>query len=137
MGIYLSPVTTTCSVFGRGSLSANLLELEARFSTEMACREYLKNRVSGRLMEAGVSYDKPRLHRMGYFRRLMSNQEEITGSTPPLLKLCREHIDRSIQMDRAVASIARTRSIIEREADAAENRSRSWSDQGSDLGAGS
>jgi transposase len=62
----------------------------------------MKNRVSGLLMEAGVPYDKLRLHRMGYFADLMSSQEEITGSIRPLLKLCREHIDRSIQMDRAL-----------------------------------
>ena len=62
----------------------------------------MKNRVSGLLMETGVTYDKLRLHRMGYFSRLMSTQDEITDSVRPLLKLCREHIDRSIRMDRAL-----------------------------------
>jgi transposase len=41
----------------------------------------MKNRISGLLMEAGVPYDKLRLHRMGYFRQLMSSQEEITGAS--------------------------------------------------------
>lgn len=37
-----------------------------------------------------------------YFSQLMSTHEEIRDSVRPLLKLCREHIDRSIRMDRAL-----------------------------------
>ena len=62
----------------------------------------MKNRVSGLLMETGVSYDKLRLHRMGYFADLMSSSEEISDSIRPLLKLCREHIDRSARLDTAL-----------------------------------
>src|SRR5215469_11021111 len=62
----------------------------------------MKNRVSGLLMETGVSYNKLRLHRMGYFEQLLSTSEEISESIRPLLKLCREHIDRSIQLDRVL-----------------------------------
>ena len=62
----------------------------------------MKNRVSGLLMETGVSYNKLRLHRMGYFADLMSSSDEITDSIRPLLKLCREHIDRSIRLDTAL-----------------------------------
>src|SRR5579863_2588837 len=58
----------------------------------------MKNRVSGLLMETGVSYNKLRLHRMGYFAELMSNNEEVSESIRPLLSLCREHIDRSIRL---------------------------------------
>jgi transposase len=39
---------------------------------------------------------------MGYFRRLMSTHEEISDSVRPLLTLCRDHIDRSIRMDRTL-----------------------------------
>lgn len=46
-----------------------------------------------------MTYDKLRLHRMGYFSRLLSTNEEIEDCIRPLLKLCREHIDRSIQVD--------------------------------------
>ncbi len=53
----------------------------------------MKNRVSGLLMETGVSYNKLRLHRMGYFAELMSTNEEVSESIRPLLRLCREHID--------------------------------------------
>jgi transposase len=59
----------------------------------------MKNRVSGLLMETGVSYNKLRLHRMGYFAELMSTNEEVSECIRPLLRLCREHIDRSIKLD--------------------------------------
>jgi transposase len=62
----------------------------------------MKNRVAGLLMETGVSYNKLRLHRMGYFEQLLSTNEEISDSIRPLLKLCREHINRSIQLDTAL-----------------------------------
>jgi len=62
----------------------------------------MKNRVSGLLMETGVSYNKLRLHRMGYFAELMSTNEEVSESIRPLLKLCREHIDRAIKLDTAL-----------------------------------
>src|SRR5579862_5914372 len=62
----------------------------------------MKNRISGLLMETGVSYNKLRLHRMGYFEQLLATSEEIADSIRPLLKLCREHIDRSLRMDRAL-----------------------------------
>jgi transposase len=62
----------------------------------------MKNRIAGLLMETGVSYNKLRLHRMGYFEQLLATSEEISDSIRPLLKLCREHIDRSIRMDAAL-----------------------------------
>src|SRR5208337_874125 len=34
----------------------------------------MKNRVSGLLMETGVSYNKQRLHKVGYFRELLSSK---------------------------------------------------------------
>ncbi len=44
----------------------------------------LKNRVSGLLMETGVSYSKQKLHKAGYFRELLSSNEEIH----PNIDLC-------------------------------------------------
>ena len=64
----------------------------------------MKNRVSGLLMESGVSYDKQRLHKMGYFSELFSTNEEISESIRPLLRLGREHIQRSQRLDRALTS---------------------------------
>jgi transposase len=64
----------------------------------------MKNRVSGLLMESGVSYDKQRLHKMGYFTELFSTNEEINESIRPLLRLSREHIQRAQRLDRALTS---------------------------------
>ena len=54
-----------------------------------------ENRVSGLLMEIGVSYNKSRLHKVGYFAKLLSSNEEVNQSIRPLLKLSRETIVRS------------------------------------------
>jgi len=64
----------------------------------------MKNRVSGLLMESGVSYDKQRLHKVGYFSELLSINEEISDSIRPLLRLGREHILRAQRLDRALTS---------------------------------
>ena len=64
----------------------------------------MKNRVSGLLMESGVTYDKQRLHKMGYFTELFSTNEEISDSIRPLLRLGREHILRGQRLDRALTS---------------------------------
>jgi transposase len=47
----------------------------------------MKNRISGLLMETAVSYDKLRLHRMGYFDELLSTNEEVRDNIRPLLKI--------------------------------------------------
>ena len=55
----------------------------------------MKNRVSGLLMETGVSYNKQRLHKVGYYADLMTTNEEMEESIQPLLKLSGEMICRS------------------------------------------
>ena len=64
----------------------------------------MKNRVSGLLMETGVSYNKQRLHKLGYFEELMSTNEDVHDSIRPLLKLSREMISRSLKLDYALVS---------------------------------
>src|SRR5246127_4852409 len=64
----------------------------------------MKNRVSGLLMETGVSYNKQRLHKVGYFSDLLSHNEEVSDSIRPLLKICREQIERSRKLDYALVS---------------------------------
>jgi transposase len=64
----------------------------------------MKNRVSGLLMETGVSYNKRRLHKVGYFADLMATNNEISASIRPLLKLSREHIERSQKLDYVLVS---------------------------------
>jgi transposase len=62
----------------------------------------MKNRVSGLLMETGVSYNKQRLHKLSYFTELISGNEEVNESIRPLLKLSRETIVRSQRLDYAL-----------------------------------
>jgi transposase len=64
----------------------------------------MKNRISGLLMETGVSYNKRRLHKVGYFADLMASNEEISQSIRPLLRLSREHIERAQKLDYALVS---------------------------------
>jgi transposase len=68
----------------------------------------MKNRVSGLLMETGVSYNKAKLHRRGYFHDLMWMHPEVSDSIRPLLNFCRERIDHSHKLDlRLVSSLER------------------------------
>lgn len=53
-----------------------------------------KNRISGLLLETGVSHNKQRLHKVGYFQELMATNSEISDSIRPLLRLSRETIVR-------------------------------------------
>jgi transposase len=39
----------------------------------------MKNKISGLQMEAGVSYNKQRLHKAGYFRELLASNPDIHG----------------------------------------------------------
>src|SRR6201994_3991116 len=59
----------------------------------------MKNRVSGLLMETGVSYNKRRLHKVGYFAELMSTSKEVQESIRPLLQLSRDMISRSQKLE--------------------------------------
>jgi len=75
----------------------------------------MKNRVSGLLMETGVSYNKRRLHKAGYFADLMAANEEINPCVRPLLKLSREQIERAHKLDYAlVSSLERDPLLAER-----------------------
>src|SRR5215475_15292059 len=64
----------------------------------------MKNRISGLLMETGVTYNKQRLHKVGYFADLMATNAEIHDCVRPLLRLSREHIDRAQKLDYALVS---------------------------------
>ena len=64
----------------------------------------MKNRVSGLLMETGVSYNKQRLHKVGYFRDLLCHNAEVSDGIRPLLKICREQIEHGQKLDYALVS---------------------------------
>src|SRR5580700_10573730 len=64
-----------------------------------------KNRVSGLLLETGVEHNKSRLHKVGYFRRLLATSSDIDDSIRPLLRLSRETIERCQKTDYALVSL--------------------------------
>src|ERR1700739_682754 len=55
-------------------------------------------------METGVEYNKQRLHKVSYFRELLSANEEVPPSLRPLLKLSRETIERCQKTEYALVS---------------------------------
>jgi transposase len=75
----------------------------------------MKNRVSGLLLETGVSYNKSRLHKVGYFADLMAANDEVEDIIRPLVKISREHIVRAQRLDYAlVSSLERDPLLAER-----------------------
>src|SRR3954466_7191037 len=75
----------------------------------------MKNRVSGLLLETGVSHNKQRLHKVKYFRELLATNQEVDESIRPLLKLSRESIERLQKTDYAlVSSLQRDPLLAER-----------------------
>jgi len=75
----------------------------------------LKNRISGLLLETGVSHNKQRLHKVGYFRELLASNKEVSESIRPLLQLSRETIVRLQRTDYAlVSSLTRDPLLSER-----------------------
>src|SRR6201993_5050682 len=62
----------------------------------------MKNRVSGLLMETGVSHNKQRLHKVGYFPELLANADAVSASIRPLLQLSRESITRLQRTEGAI-----------------------------------
>jgi transposase len=73
----------------------------------------MKNKIGMLLMEAGVTYNKQRLHKAGYFRELLASNPEINEGLRALLRQCRETVVRlgktesalirSLQQDRLLA----------------------------------
>jgi transposase len=75
----------------------------------------IKNRISGLLLETGVSHNKQRLHKVKYFRELLGTNPEVPDSIRPLLKLSRETIVRLQKTDYAlVSSLQRDPVLAER-----------------------
>jgi transposase len=75
----------------------------------------LKNKIAGLLMEAGVSYNKQRLHQAGYFRELLASNPDIDEGLCSLLRVCRETVVRLQRTESAlVRSLERDRLLEER-----------------------
>ena len=96
----------------------------------------MKNRVSGLLMETGVSHNKRQLHRVGYFRDLMASNENIDESIRPLLQLSRDTITRLGEDRICPGPFSAARSVADGESTTAQDGSGSWADHRPDVGAG-
>ena len=64
-----------------------------------------KNRIAGLLMEAGVEYEKKRLHGRKYFATLTEQSEWIHEQTRPLLLFSRQQIETMQIMDRRLLAM--------------------------------
>ncbi len=75
----------------------------------------MKIKISALLMEAGVSYNKQRLHKAGYFRELLASNPNIDEGLGSLLRLCRETVVRLGKTESAlVRSLERDALLVER-----------------------
>ena len=75
----------------------------------------MKNRISGLLLETGVTHNKQRLHKVKYFRELLSGNDEVTESIRPLLQLSRDTIVRLQKTEYAlISSLQRDPLLAER-----------------------
>jgi transposase len=75
----------------------------------------MKIKISMLLMEAGVSYNKSKLHKAGYFRELLASNPDIDGSLQSLLRQCREMVVRLGKMEAAlIHSLQQDRLLAER-----------------------
>ncbi len=75
----------------------------------------MKNKISMLLMEAGVSYNKQKLHKAGYFRELLATNPDINEGLCSLLRVCRETVVRLQRTESAlVRSLERDSLLVER-----------------------
>ena len=94
----------------------------------------LKNKISGLVMEASVSYNKQKLHKVGYFRELLATNQENGAGLRPLLRICRETLVR-LQKTECSGAVARARSAPGRTSGATDDYSSGRPGHGADLGA--
>ena len=64
----------------------------------------MKNRIAGLLMETGVSHNKQRLHKVGYFREMLASHPEVPEGIRPLLEVSRDTIVRCQKTEYALRS---------------------------------
>ena len=75
----------------------------------------MKTKISTLLMTAGVSYNKERLHKAGYFCELLASNPDINEGLCSLLKLCRETLVRLSKTESAlVRSLEHDPLLVER-----------------------
>jgi transposase len=75
----------------------------------------MKNKTGMLLMESGVSYNKQKLHKAGYFRELLATNPQIHEGLRSLLRLCRETVVRLQRTENAlVRSLERDALLMDR-----------------------
>ena len=75
----------------------------------------MKNRMSGLLMETGVSHEKKRLHTQRYFEGVVWNHPEVSAHIRPLLRVSRESILQCRKIEYALRkSLQRDPLLVER-----------------------
>ena len=75
----------------------------------------MKIKISSLLMEAGVSYNKQRLHKAGYFRELLASNPHIDKGLSSLLRQCREMVVRLGKSESAlIRSLEHDQLLVER-----------------------
>ncbi len=75
----------------------------------------MKNKIAMLLMEAGVSHNKQKLHKAGYFRELLATNPDINEGLCSLLRVCRETVVRLQRTESAlVRSLERDSLLVER-----------------------
>lgn len=75
----------------------------------------MKIKTGSLLMEAGVSYNKERLHKASYFRELLASNPDIDESLRTLLRQCRETVLRLSKTESAlIRSLQHDRLLAER-----------------------
>jgi transposase len=75
----------------------------------------MKIKTSTLLMEAGVSYNKQKLHKAGYFRELLATNPDIDEGLCSLLRQCREMVVRLGKTESAlIHSLQHDRLLVER-----------------------
>ncbi len=68
----------------------------------------LKNKIAVLLMEAGVSYNKEKLHQVGYFRELLTTNQDIDERLRLLLRLWRKTLVRLQKTESALVRSLRS-----------------------------
>ena len=75
----------------------------------------MKNKIAVLLMEAGVTYNKQKLHKVGYFRELLATNRDMDEGLRSLLGLCHEMVVRLRKTESAlVRSLERDPLLRER-----------------------
>ena len=65
----------------------------------------MKNKIAVLLMQAGVSYNKEKLHKVGYFRELLASNPDINDGLRSLLRVCRET---GVRLGKTESALVRT-----------------------------